>query len=212
MEEQKTINEIPNKLTITVIGARSTGKTTLLNSLIFPQIIISNKYIRTYGYDIRFLPINDNIIIKFFDIGDVELEKNEDVFNSMAWYSHYVFYLIDPNIKESLKYIDIFEDAFKKNKTILIFSKFDQVNDKNYYINNNDVQRFIQRHNITNNNIFYVNSIDENSVKNFKKELFDIIQNDLFNKIFTNIKYDDFTKNPILFHRALVGRSRKIGC
>ena len=73
-----------------------------------------------------------------------------------------------------------------------------------------DVQKFIQRHNIT--NIFYVNSIDENSVKNFKKELFDIIQNDLFNKIFTNIKYDDFNKNPILFHRALVERSKKIGC
>ena len=210
MEEQKTINEIPNKITITVIGARSTGKTTLLNSLIFPQIIVNDRYIRTYGYDIRFLSINDNIIIKFFDIGDVELEKNEDVFNSMAWYSHYVIYLIDPNIKESLKYIDIFEDPFKKNKIILVFSKFDQVNDQNYYINNMDVKKFIQRHNIT--NIFYVNSIDENSVKNFKKELFEIIQNDLFNKIFTNIKYDDFNKNPILFHRALVERSKKIGC
>ena len=210
MEEIKTINEIPNKITITVIGARSSGKTTLLNSLIFPQIIINNRYIRTFGYDIRFLPINDNIIIKFFDIGDVELESNEEVFQSMSWYSHYVMYIIDPNIKESLKYIDIFEDVFKKNKIILIFNKFDQVKDQNYYINHKDVQKFIQKHNI--NNIFYVNSIEANSVNNFKKELFNIIQNDLFNKIFTNIKPDDFNKNPILFHRTVIERSKKIGC
>jgi len=210
MEEIKTINEIPNKITITVIGARSSGKTTLLNSLIFPQILINNRYIRTFGYDIRFLPINDNIIIKFFDIGDVELESNEEVFQSMSWYSHYVIYIIDANIKESLKYIDIFEDVFKKNKIILIFNKFDQVKDQNYYINHKDVQKFVQKHKI--NNIFYVNSIEANSVSNFKKELFNIIQNDLFNKIFTNIKPDDFNKNPILFHRTVIERSKKIGC
>ena len=71
MEEQKSIREIPNKITITVIGNRYSGKTTLLNSLIFPQIINNNNYTKTYGYDIRFLQINDNTIIKFFDIGDL---------------------------------------------------------------------------------------------------------------------------------------------
>ena len=38
MEEMKPINQIPNKITITVIGNRCSGKTTLLNSLIFPEI------------------------------------------------------------------------------------------------------------------------------------------------------------------------------
>ena len=43
MEEQKSIREIPNKITITVIGNRYSGKTTLLNSLIFPQIMFKLK-------------------------------------------------------------------------------------------------------------------------------------------------------------------------
>ncbi len=210
MEEQKSIREIPNKITITVIGNRYSGKTTLLNSLIFPQIINNNNYTRTYGYDIRFLQINDNTIIKFFDIGDLELEPNENVFQSMSWYSHYVMYIIEPKIKESLQYLDIFEDVFKKNNIILVFNKIDQVKEQNYFKNNKDVQKFIQKYDIK--NIFYVNATYENSVKDFKEYLFNLIQNDIFNKIFKNIHYDDFNKNPILFHKAVIDRSQKIGC
>ena len=210
MEEIKTIKEIPNKMTITVIGNRYSGKTTLLNSLIFPKIVINNNYIRTYGYDIRFLPINDNILIKLFDIGDLELEKNENVFQSLSWYSHYVIYLIDPKIKESLQYIEIFEDVFKKNNIILVFNKIDQVQDKDYFLKDKNVEKFIQKYNIK--NIYFVNSINENSVNIFKKELFELIQQDMLNKIFKNIQPDDFNNNPILFHRAVVERSKKIGC
>lgn len=210
MEEQKTINEIPNKVTITVIGNRYSGKTTLLNSLIFPQIINNTNYIRTYGYDIRFLPINDNTIIKFFDIGDLELESNENVLQSMSWYSHYIMYIIDPKIKESLQYLYIFEDVFKNNQTILVFNKIDQIQDQNYFKNDKNLQKFIQAHNIK--NIFNVCSIEANSINSFKTNLFKLIQDDLFNKIFKNIRHDDFNKNPILFHRAVVDRSRKIGC
>jgi len=210
MEEQKSIREIPNKITITVIGNRYSGKTTLLNSLIFPQIIINNNYTRTYGYDIRFLPINDNTIIKFFDIGDLELESNENVFQEMSWYSHYVIYIIEPKIKESLQYLDIFEDVFKKNNIILVFNKIDQVKEQNYFNSNKDVQKFIQKYDIK--NISYVNSINENSVRNFKEYLFNLIQDGLFNKIFKNIHYDDFNKNPSLFHKAVIDRSQKIGC
>ena len=210
MEEIKTIREIPNKITITVIGNRYSGKTTLLNSLIFPKIINNNNYNRTYGYDIRFLQINDNIIIKLFDIGDLELDKNENVFQSLSWYSHYVIYFIYPKIKESLEYLSIFEDVFKKNQIILIFNKIDQVKDKNFFLKNKAVEKFIQKYNIK--NIFYVNSIDQNSVNAFKKELFELIQKDMFNKIFTNVQPDDFNNNPILFHREVIERSKKIGC
>ena len=68
--------------------------------------LINYKYIRTYGYDIRFLQINDNIIIKFLDIGDLELNPNESVFQELSWYSHYVLYIIDPKINECLNYIN----------------------------------------------------------------------------------------------------------
>ena len=210
MEEIKTIREIPNKITITVIGNRYSGKTTLLNSLIFPKIINNNNYNRTYGYDIRFLQINDNIIIKLFDIGDLELDKNENVFQSLSWYSHYVIYFIYPKIKESLEYLSIFEDVFKKNQIILIFNKIDQVKDKNFFLKNKAVEKFIQKYNIK--NIYYVNSIDQNSVNAFKKELFELIQKDMFNKIFTNVQPDDFNNNPVLFHREVIERSKKIGC
>ena len=210
MEDLKLIKEVPNKITITVIGNRYSGKTPLLNSFIFPPIVNNNNYIRTYGYDIRFLPINDNILIKLFDIGDLELESNEGVFQSMSWYSHYVIYLIEPKIKESLQYIETFEDVFKKNNIILIFNKIDQVPNNNYFLNDRNVQKFIEKFNI--NKIFYVNSIDQNSVNNLKKELFDLIQLDIFNKIFTNIRQDDFNQNPVLFHKPIIDRSKRIGC
>ena len=210
MEELKSINEIPNKITITVIGKRCSGKTTLLNSLIFPKIVNNNNYVKTFGYDIRFLPINDNIIIKLFDIGELEIETNESVFQSLSWFSHYIIFLIDPKIKESLQYLDTFEDVFKKNKKILIFNKIDEVPNKDYYTNDKDIQKFLQK--VNPSSTFYVNSIDQNKVNNFKKELFDLIQNDIFNKIFNNIRPDDFNNNPILFHRSVIDSSKKIGC
>ena len=132
------------------------------------------------------------------------------MFQSLSWYSNYVMYLIDPKIKESLNYLEIFEDAFKKNQIILIFNKIDQAPNKEFFMNDRDIKKFIQKFNIK--NIFYVNSIDKDSINNFKKQLFDLIQNDIFNKIFTNIKPDDFNNNPVLFHRAVVDRSKKIGC
>ena len=210
MEEEKTIKDIPNKITITVIGKRDSGKTTLLNSLIFPQIINNNNYVITYGYDIRFFQINDSFLIKFFDIGSLEIETNVNVFQSMSLSSHYVIYIIDPKIKESLEYIQYFEDYFKKNQIILIFNKIDQIPEQNSFMNNKNIQIFIQKYNIK--NIFYVNSIDVHSINNLKTNLFDLIQKDLNNNAFQQIKNDDFNINPILFHKTIVDRSKRIYC
>ena len=209
-EEPKAIKDIPNKITITVIGKRHSGKTTLLNSLIFPQIINNNNYIITYGYDIRFFPINDKILIKFYDIGSIEFESNVNVFQSMSLYSHYIIYIIDPKIKESLEYIKYFEEYFKKNQIILIFNKIDQIPEQNSFMNNTNIQIFIQKYNIK--NIFYVNSIDVHSINNLKTYLFDLIQKDLNNNAFQQIKNDDFNINPILFHRTIIERSKRIYC
>ena len=209
-EEPKAIKDIPNKITITVIGKRNSGKTTLLNSLIFPQIINNNNYIITYGYDIRFFPINDKILIKFYDIGSIEFESNVNVFQSMSLYSHYIIYIIDPKIKESLEYIKYFEEYFKKNQIILIFNKIDQIPEQNSFMNNTNIQSFIQKYNIK--NIFYVNSIDVHSINNLKTNLFNLIQKDLNNNAFQQIKNDDFNINPILFHRTIIDRSKRTYC
>ena len=210
MEEEKTIKDIPNKITITVIGKRDSGKTTLLNSLIFPQIINNNNYVITYGYDIRFFPINDSFLIKFFDIGSLEIETNVNVFQSMSLSSHYVIYIIDPKIKESLEYIQYFEEYFKKNQIILIFNKIDQIPEQNSFMNNKNIQIFIQKYNIK--NIFYVNSMDVHSINNLKTNLFNLIQKDLTNNTFQQIKNDNFNINPILFHKTIVDRSKRIYC
>ena len=210
MEEEKTIKDIPNKITITVIGKRDSGKTTLLNSLIFPQIINNNNYVITYGYDIRFFQINDSFLIKFFDIGSLEIETNVNVFQSMSLSSHYVIYIIDPKIKESLEYIQYFEDYFKKNQIILIFNKIDQIPEQNSFMNNKNIQIFIQKYNIK--NIFYVNSMDVHSINNLKTNLFNLIQKDLTNNTFQQIKNDNFNINPILFHKTIVDRSKRIYC
>ena len=208
MEGEKTIKSVRNKIIITLIGKRHSGKTTLLNSLIFPEIIKNNNYIITYGYDIRFLPINDTILIKFYDIGEIELQPNENIIQSMSWQSHYVLYLIDPKIKESMQYISIFEEVFKDNKKIIVFNKMDQVQNNNIFTENKNIQDFINKYNI--NNLFYVNSLDANSINNFKNALFNLIRGDIINKAFNNMNNEIINENLILYHKPVVDFSKKI--
>jgi tRNA U34 5-carboxymethylaminomethyl modifying GTPase MnmE/TrmE len=208
MDGEKTIKSVRNKIIITLIGKRFSGKTTLLNSLIFPEIIKNNNYVITYGCDIRFLPINDTILIKFYDIGEIELQPNENIIQSMSWQSHYVIYLIDPKIKESLKYLAIFEEVFKDNKKILVFNKMDQVQDNNLFTQDKNIQDFINKYKI--NNIFYVNSLDTNSINTFKNALFNLIREDIINRAFNNMNNEIINENLILYHKPVINFSKKI--
>ena len=208
MEEVKTINSVQNKIIITIVGKRFSGKTTLLNSLIFPEIINNNNYSRTFGYDIRFLPINNDTLIKFYDLGEIELQPNEKVIQSMSWQSQYVIYLIDPKIKESLRYLSIFEEVFKDNIKIIVFNKIDQIQDINIFNQDKSVQDFIKKYNIK--NIFNVNSFDANSVRNFKNSLFNLIQEDMSNNVFNNINNKEINDNPFLYHNPIIDFSKKI--
>ena len=208
MEEVKTINSVQNKIIITIVGKRFSGKTTLLNSLIFPEIINNNNYSRTFGYDIRFLPINNDTLIKFYDLGEIELQPNEKVIQSMSWQSQYVIYLIDPKIKESLRYLSIFEEVFKDNIKIIVFNKIDQIQDINIFNQDKSVQDFIKKYNIK--NIFNVNSFDANSVMNFKNSLFNLIQEDMNNNVFNNINNKEINDNPFLYHNPIIDFSKKI--
>ena len=208
MEEVKTINSVQNKIIITIVGKRFSGKTTLLNSLIFPEIINNNNYSRTFGYDIRFLPINDDTLIKFYDLGEIELQPNEKVIQSMSWQSQYVIYLIDPKIKESLRYLSIFEEVFKDNIKIIVFNKIDQIQDINIFNQDKSVQDFIKKYNIK--NIFNVNSFDANSVMNFKNSLFNLIQEDMNNNVFNNINNKEINDNPFLYHNPIIDFSKKL--
>ena len=210
MEEvnTNTINSVENKIIITIIGKRYSGKTTLLNSLIFPEIVNNNNYISTFGYDIRFLPINKNTLIKFYDLGEIELQPNEKVIQSMSWQSQYVIYLIDPKIKESMSYLGIFEEVFKDNKKIIVFNKIDKIQDINIFNQDKSVQDFIKKYDIK--NLFYVNSFDANSIMNFKNALFDLIQRDMNNNAFNNINNKENNNNMVLYHTPIINFSKKL--
>ena len=208
MEKEKTIKSVRNKIIITVIGKRFSGKTTLLNSLISPEIIKDNTYIMTCGYDIRFLPINDNLLIKFYDIGEIELQPNESNIQSMSWQSQYVLYLIDQNIKESMRYIGVFEDVFKENKKIIVFNKIDQIQDINIFNQNKSVQDFIKKYDIK--DFFYVNSFDPKSIGDFKNSLFNLIREDIVNKAVNNIRNEGLNDNPVLYHNPILNFNKKI--
>ena len=83
----------------------------------------------------------------------------------MSWYSHYVLYIIEPKINESIKYLKIFEDVFQKNQKILVFNKIDGINSIDFFNNNSKVQKFIKKNNIKNK--FYINSIDTICINDF---------------------------------------------
>ena len=117
----------------------------------------------------------------------------------MSWQTHYVLYLIDPKIKESLSYINIFEDVFQKNEKVIVFNKIDTVQDRNIFTQEKSVQDFIKKYDIK--NLFYVNSFDSNSINNFKNDLFTLIQNDIKNKSFKEIENNNFNNNPVLYHK-----------
>ena len=61
----------------------------------------------------------------------------------------------------------------------------DQVQNNNIFTENKNIQDFINKYNI--NNLFYVNSLDANSINNFKNALFNLIRGDIINKAFNNM-------------------------
>ena len=126
----------------------------------------------------------------------------------MSWQSHYVLYLIDPKIKESMQYISIFEEVFKDNKKIIVFNKMDQVQNNNIFTENKNIKDFINKYNI--NNLFYVNSLDANSINNFKNALFNLIREDIINRAFNNMNNEIINENLILYHKPVINFSKKI--
>ena len=54
--------------------------------------------------------------------------------------------------------------------------------------------------------------MDVHSINNLKTNLFNLIQKDLTNNTFQQIKNDNFNINPILFHKTIVDRSKRIYC
>ena len=194
IEENEQVTEINNlliqksvikKSIICFFGKSFSGKTTIINSLIFPTIIKQTKYIKTLSYDLRFL-ISDNLLIKIFDLGNFDINSNmknlEIIFNN----SQMIFYVIDASNIETINYIKLFTKLFDKNLYLILnkIDKEDVINKNNQEIKNlNDKYSF--------KNIFEISSLNENNIKNLKNFIISEINN---NNFFINDEI--FNKNP----------------
>ena len=194
IEENEQVTEINNllikksvikKSIICFFGKSFSGKTTIINSLIFPTIIKQTKYIKTLSYDLRFL-ISDNLLIKIFDLGNFDINSNiknlDEIFNN----SQMIFYVIDASNLETINYIKIFTKLFDKNLYLILnkIDKEDAINKNNQEIKNlNDKYSF--------KNIFEISSTNENNIKNLKNFIISEINN---NNFFINDEI--FNKNP----------------
>ena len=192
IEENEQVTEINNllikksvikKSIICFFGKSFSGKTTIINSLIFPTIIKQTKYIKTLSYDLRFL-ISDNLLIKIFDLGNFDINSNiknlDEIFNN----SQMIFYVIDASNLETINYIKIFTKLFDKNLYLILnkIDKEDAINKNNQEIKNlNDKYSF--------KNIFEISSTNENNIQNLKNFIISEINNNNFfinDEIFNN--------------------------
>lgn len=194
IEENEQVTEINNllikksvikKSIICFFGKSFSGKTTIINSLIFPTIIKQTKYIKTLSYDLRYL-ISDNLLIKIFDLGNFDINSNiknlDEIFNN----SKMIFYVIDASNLETINYIKIFTKLFDKNLYLILnkIDKEDAINKNNQEIKNlNDKYSF--------KNIFEISSTNENNIQNLKNFIISEINN---NNFFINDEI--FNKNP----------------
>ena len=192
IEENEQVTEINNllikksvikKSIIRFFGKSFSGKTTIINSLIFPTIIKQTKYIKTLSYDLRFL-ISDNLLIKIFDLGNFDINSNVKNLNEIFNNSQMIFYVIDASNLETINYIKIFTKLFDKNLYLILnkIDKEDAINKNNQEIKNlNDKYSF--------KNIFEISSLNENNIKNLKNFIISEINNNNFfinDEIFNN--------------------------
>ena len=196
-----------NKIVISVIGDRNVGKSFLLNGLIFPEIVHNIKYIKTMGCDIRFLIDNENnILVKFFDLGFFDLQTNVDQLKEFSKISSFILYIINSNI-EKINYIDKFSGMFKNNNIILVLNKNNLNNQLT--LQSDKVKEIIDKNKI--NKSFEVSAFNKISVDKLKENLISYIKEKIENN---EIKKEElFNINPdIIYKTRLSKNGNKIGC
>ena len=190
-----------NKIVISVIGDRKVGKSFLLNGLIFPEIVHNIKYIKTMGCDIRFLIDNENnILVKFFDLGFFDLQTNVDQLKEFSKISSFILYIINSNI-EKINYIDKFSGMFKNNNIILVLNKNNLNNQLT--LQSDKVKEIIDKNKI--NKSFEVSAFNKISVDKLKENLISYIKEKIENN---EIKKEElFNINPDIIYKTRVSKN-----
>ena len=194
IEENEQVTEINTnnlfkpkikKSIICFFGRSFSGKTTIINSLIFPTIIKQTNYIKTLSYDLRYL-ITDNLLVKIFDLGNFDFDSNVKNLNVIFNNSLMIFYVIDASKILSINFIDKFTNLVGKN-LYLILNKIDEedaINKKNP-----EIKKLNEKFNFK--NIFEISSTNSNNINNLKNFILSEINN---NNFFTNDEI--FNNNP----------------
>ena len=122
-----------NKLNILFLGDRKTGKTSLLNSLIFTSNTpLSHKYIKTLGIDERYWQISPSLLLKIYDIGYYEHKHNETLLQSIIPSCSVICFIIEAHqthIDKSLlfQYKSLLNTANTSITKVIVFTKDDSL-------------------------------------------------------------------------------------
>ena len=122
-----------NKLNIIFIGDRKSGKTSLLNSLIFPpDTPLTHKYIRTLGIDERYWQLSASLLLKIYDIGYYEQRNNETLLQSIIPSCNIICFIVEAHqthIGQSvlLQYKSLLNFANADITKALVFTKDDSL-------------------------------------------------------------------------------------
>lgn len=199
-----------NKIVITVIGESGVGKTSFINSLIFEANTLNKRQVPTLGVDIRYWMVNDDLLIKLYEVGEFSLKNNGELFSSLSEVSSYIFYVVDYSNPNSVDYINDFKKYFGKNKIVVIFNKEDK--EKLLSEQSEPFCKFKEEYTIE--KIISTNCYNKDIVNKVKFEIEEIIKNGLEGQ-----SNEDLNKKQSLFDKDIDAqyfrpeqKKKNIGC
>ena len=199
-----------NKLSITVIGAPNVGKTSLLNALIFDNNSENEKQAKTIGIDRRYWRMNNDILIKFYEVGHFDTIHNEDAFINLSNFSSIILLVVDYSSPSSAHSLVYYEKYFPNNKIVLVFNK----DDKPKMINENSesIKRLNEIYKI--DRTFSTCAFNKESIATFKTDITNYIE-EYIKKVSVDElskKESLFTSNPELKFYQTENKKKTIGC
>lgn len=197
-----------NKLSITVIGAPNVGKTSLLNALIFDNNSENEKQAKTIGIDRRYWRMNNDILIKFYEVGHFDTIHNEDAFINLSNFSSIILLVVDYSSPSSAQSLVYYEKYFPNNKKVLVFNK----DDKPKMINENSesIKRLNEIYKI--DKTFSTCAFNKESISTFKTDITNYIEEYIKKVPVESKKESLFTSNPELKFYQTENKKKTIGC
>ena len=209
-----------NKLNILFLGDRKTGKTSLLNSLIFPSDTpISHKYIRTLGIDERYWQISPSLLLKIYDIGYYEHKHNETLLQSIIPSCHIICFIIEAHqthIDKSLlsQYTSLLNTANTSVTKVIVFTKDDSSSFEPQLTSSNHPLLTTLETQIQFHKAFSVSAFNKSSLQLFKDNFTQMIMNIVDDSNAVNVNVDvDVNAIEVKYSKANVQqRKQSFGC